>query len=186
MGLLGAGVAGERPPGLSHTESLSQHEKHWPHAGGCRETPTKARLMTISEVLNAAIAGGYHIDGSDGVATSYSGANDEYSAWTRTDNHSTFLIPVQETFLDPAFWQALGQTLGWNTPCDLAITCVHGTEECRRCDGTYWMYQWHCFIQHLANGEAAEAFFARLPVPRRPAARPANPDTDWHRHSTEQ
>ena len=34
--------------------------------------------MDISEVLHAAIVGGYHIDGSDGVATSFSGANSEY------------------------------------------------------------------------------------------------------------
>ena len=45
---------------------------------------------------------------SDGVATVYTGANREYSAWTRTDNHSSFMVPVQESFLDPAFWRAWG------------------------------------------------------------------------------
>ena len=65
--------------------------------------------MTIQEAVNTAVEGGYHIHGSDGVATVYTGANSEYSAWTRTDNHSSFLIPVEETFLDPAFWQALGR-----------------------------------------------------------------------------
>ena len=83
--------------------------------------------MTIQEAINAAVAGGSHIEGSTrGVTYYYSGANREYSAWTRTDTHSSMMIPVHETFLDPAFWYALGQALGWDTPCDLAITCVAG------------------------------------------------------------
>jgi hypothetical protein len=118
--------------------------------------------MTIQKALNTAIAGGYHIEGSGGATYYYSGANNEYSAWTRTDTHSSIMIPVHETFLDPAFWCALGQALGWDTPCDLAITCINGRDECRRCHGAYWMYQWHCFIQHLADGDSPAAFFARL------------------------
>jgi len=119
--------------------------------------------MTIQDAVNTAVAGGYHIHGSDGIATVYTGANSEYSAWTRTDNHSSFMVPVQETFPDPAFWQALGRALGWEAACDLAIICVHGHEECHRCHGSYWMYQWHCFIQHIANGQTPDAFFASLP-----------------------
>ena len=121
--------------------------------------------MTIQEAVNTAVAGGYHIHGSDGIATVYTGANSEYSAWTRTDNHSSFMVPVQETFLDPAFWHALGRALGWDAPCDLAITC--GDETCQRCHGAYWMYHWHCFIQHLADGHPPDAFFARLATPPR-------------------
>jgi hypothetical protein len=122
--------------------------------------------MSIPEAIQTAIAGGYHIPGSDGGVTSYSGANNEFSAWTRTDNQSSFLVPVQETFLDPAFWRALGRVLGWDTPCDLTITCTHGDVECQRCHGSSWMYHWHCFIQHLANGHPPDAFFARLPMPQ--------------------
>ena len=118
--------------------------------------------MMIQEAIDKANEGGYHIHGSDGIATSYIGANDEYSAWTRTDNDSSFMVPVEETFLDPRFWQALGHTLGWSAVCDLAIICVHGEEESRRCRGYYWMYQWHCFIQAIAHGNTPEAFFARL------------------------
>jgi hypothetical protein len=94
--------------------------------------------------------------------TDYEGATNDYSAWTRKDNESSFLVPTEETFLDPHFWQALGRTLGWSERCDLAITCVYGEEECQRCRGYYWMYQWHCFIQAIANGHTLEAFFARL------------------------
>jgi hypothetical protein len=118
--------------------------------------------MTIQEAVNTAVAGGYHIHGSDGIATVYTGANSEYSAWTRTDNHSSFMVPVHETFLDPAFWQALGRALGWEEACELALTCVHGHEECRQCHTYYWMYQWHCFIQQIAHGHTPDAFFASL------------------------
>ena len=107
--------------------------------------------MTIQEAINTANEGGYHIYGSDGMETSYE-ANNECSAWTRKGPLSTFLVPTEETFLDPKFWQALGHALGWSEACDLSMTCVHGHEECRQCHGYYWMYQWHCFIQALATG----------------------------------
>ena len=118
--------------------------------------------MTIEEVLQKATEGGYHIDGSDGTETFYEGANRDFSAWTRKDNGSTFMVAMEETLLDPRFWQALGRALGWSEVCDLVIICVHGEEECQRCRGYYWMFQWHCFIQAIANGNTPEAFFARL------------------------
>ena len=118
--------------------------------------------MTIAEAVTKAVEGGYHVHGSDGIATDFVGANSECSAWTRKDNASTFVVPVEETFLDPRFWQALGRALGWSEACDLTITCVHGHEECRRRPGTYWMYQWHCFIQALAEGNTPEVFFAQF------------------------
>ena len=125
--------------------------------------------MTIQEALNKAVQGGYHIDGSDGIDTYYEGANSEFSAWTRQDNASTFIVPVEETFLDLRFWQALGRALGWQDACDLSISCMHGHEECRRCHGAYWMYQWHCFIQAIADGNTPEVFFANLPASPTPA-----------------
>jgi hypothetical protein len=122
--------------------------------------------MTIAEALKKATEGGYHIHGNDGTETSYEGANSEFSAWTRKDNASTFMVAVEETFLDPRFWQALGRALGWHESCDLSISCVRGEEECQRCRGYYWMYQWHCFIQEIANGKTPKAFFARFASPQ--------------------
>jgi hypothetical protein len=118
--------------------------------------------MTIQEAMNKAVEGGYHIYGSDGMDTDYEGATHDYSAWTRKDNASSFLVPTEETFLDPQFWQALGRALGWREACGLAISCRHGAEEGQRCHGYYWMYQWHCFIQVLADGNTPEVFFAHL------------------------
>ena len=67
--------------------------------------------MTIPEAIEKAVEGGYHIYGSDGMDTSYEGANSEYSVWTRQDNDSSFLVLTEKTFLDPQFWQALGCVL---------------------------------------------------------------------------
>jgi len=118
--------------------------------------------MTTQEAMDKAVEGGYHIDGADGVEIVYIGANDEYSAWTRTDNDSSFMVPVEETFLDPKFWQALGRILGWSKACSLSVSCVHEEEECHSCRGYYWMYQWHCFIQALADGKTPDVFFAHF------------------------
>jgi hypothetical protein len=127
------------------------------------EEVRRSTTMTVQEALNKAVEGGYHIRGSDGMETYYEGATNDYSAWTRKDNESSFLVPTEETFLDPRFWQAFGRALDWNEACDLAITCVHGEEECYSGRGYYWMYQWHCFIQAIADGNTPEAFFAQLP-----------------------
>jgi len=126
------------------------------------EEVRRSTTMTIPEALEKAVEGGYHIYGSDGMDTEYDGANSAYSVWTRKDNESSFIVFTKETFLDPRFWQALGRALGWSERCDLSITCVHGHEECRQCQGYYWMFQWHCFIQALADGNPPDAFFAPL------------------------
>src|SRR5262245_8666207 len=137
-----------------------------------------AQFMTIQEAIDKANEGGYHIYGSDGMDTEYEGATNDYSAWTRKDNDSSFIVPTEETFLDPQFWQALGRTLGWSEACDLAITCVHGHEACRQCHGYYWMHQWHCFIQALADGHTPDAFFAHL------TASQTRSSGTTHRHQT--
>jgi hypothetical protein len=121
--------------------------------------------MTIEQALTIATKGGYHIRGSDGIDTSYEGASNEYSAWTRNDNHSTFMVTVEETFLDPVFWQALGHALGW----DHKLMTVHAMENGRPTMVTksqqHWLAHWHRFIDHLAEGKDAASFFASLALP---------------------
>jgi hypothetical protein len=101
---------------------------------------------------------------SPGGRNYFDGANSEYSVWTIPTTHSSLMIPVQETFLDPYFWQALGRALEWEKPCYVCIACSQGAE-CTVCCGYYWMYQWHCFIQCLAEGKTAESFFETLSTP---------------------
>jgi hypothetical protein len=139
--------------------------------------------MTVQEVIGKAVAGGYHIYGSDGMDTEYEGATNDYSAWTRKDNDSSFLVPTEETFLDLHFWQALGRALGWSEGCDLALLCVHGEEEGQWYRGYYWMFQWLRFIQALADGHTPEAFFAHLPSSQRIASETTNRHQAGRNHS---
>ena len=63
--------------------------------------------MTIQDALTTAVAGGYHVQGSDGVVTVYSGANSDFTLWTRTDNASSFIPTVSETIASlPGFGMA--------------------------------------------------------------------------------
>ena len=118
--------------------------------------------MTVQEALQKATEGGYHVDGSDGVETDYGGANNEYSVWTRKDNASSFIVPVEATFLDPDFWHALGRALAW----DHEVMTVHKVENGRPTvvtrAGQHWRYHWHRFLDFLAEGKTAEHFFATL------------------------
>jgi hypothetical protein len=121
----------------------------------------RRKHMTIEEALKKATAGGYHIYGSDGMDTYYEGASNAYSAWTRKDNASTFVIAVEETFLDPAFWQALGKAVGWSEETE-AVVRYRVTEPA-------WQSYWHRFIDYLAEGNTAESFFEQLPEPEEQA-----------------
>jgi hypothetical protein len=101
----------------------------------------KRAPMTIQEVFQKAVQKGYHVNSFDGVDTYFSGANAEWSVWTRSDNASSFMLRVEETFLDPAFWSS-----------------VFGTEGKERA---------LTLIEHLFEGGSAESFFRKCDGPRR-------------------
>ena len=61
--------------------------------------------MTIAEVLKKATEGGYHINGSDGVEISYIGANDEYSAWTRTEVTDKMQVFAYDALTGQVLWK---------------------------------------------------------------------------------
>jgi len=63
-------------------------------------------------------------------------------AMTQYDYDATVNLIV----LDPLFWQALGKARGWQDD-------YHTTG---------WRRNWHHFIDHLAQGNDAESFFAQL------------------------
>jgi hypothetical protein len=48
--------------------------------------------MTIQEAMHKAVEGGYHINGLDGMATDYAGANSEFSVWTRKPTLSSLSL----------------------------------------------------------------------------------------------
>ena len=72
----------------------SQNETRFPHSRRCREQQEASQSMTIQDALTTAVAGGYHVQGSDGGVTVYSGANSDFTLWTRTDNASSFIPTV--------------------------------------------------------------------------------------------
>jgi hypothetical protein len=128
----------------------------------CDSLKIRLNNMTIQDAIDKASEGGYHLQGSDGVDTEYSGASREYSAWTRQDTKSSFMVAVEETFLDPQFWQALGQGLGW----DQAIKTLHIVDNGRptmvTSTGQSWLSHWHGFVDCLAEGKTPEDYFAQL------------------------
>ena len=110
--------------------------------------------MTIAEAIQHAANHGYRVQSLDGMELFF-GANQEYSVWTRTDNHSSFMTRVEETFLDRQFWRALGEALKWYAS--------DGQRSPQ--DDQPWQTQWHQFLQYLAAGKTAEDFFGQLSAP---------------------
>jgi len=62
-------------------------------------------------------------------------------------------------FLDTAFWEALGRTLGWEGHC--AYRPLRGHEP-RTLRQPMWLSYWHRFNSHLVAGNTPESFFAHL------------------------
>ncbi len=124
--------------------------------------------MTIQDALNTAVAGGYHVQGSDGGVTVYSGAKSDFTLWTRTDNASSFMIPLEETLLDPAFWTAFGRALAREGGLQSGD----------------WKQLWHHFTEHLIQGGTPAAFFQTLAAPSSPAS-PRRGKARSRRHQAE-
>jgi hypothetical protein len=85
-------------------------------------------------------------------------AAEEKAAYkTPVINWRTSAIPWAYKFqilLDPDFWECLGQARHWGS-----AGYYH------REKGDFypaWQYNWHRFIDHLAEGKDAESFFASL------------------------
>jgi hypothetical protein len=82
---------------------------------GFSSVPTKEQRrknMIIEEAVNKATDGGYHINGFDGTEPYYSGTSSHYSAWTRQDNDSSFVVAVVN-FLLIALALFIVKFLGW-------------------------------------------------------------------------
>jgi len=97
--------------------------------------------MTIEQIIKKAIEGGW----------------DKTEMQIEDDQSQT--IDIWElSFLDPKVWEALGKSFGWNK--------YESWMRCINCGGVLdennWLYQWHKFIDHLANGKSAESFFEKF------------------------
>jgi hypothetical protein len=90
--------------------------------------------MTIQEALTKASEGGYQPTFKHHESGMQAGI---------VGLHGFSIIPVNAIFLDPEFWCALGRTLGWHHE-------------------PVWKGYWQRFIDHLAQGNTPESFFATL------------------------
>jgi hypothetical protein len=90
--------------------------------------------MTIQEALTKARAGGYHRDCTHHELGMRAGV---------LGLHAFSTIHVDEFFLDPEFWRALGHSLGWH-------------------EERVWKGYWQRFLDHLIQGHTPASFFATL------------------------
>lgn len=100
--------------------------------------------MTIEQAIQKAIEGGYVI-----------GEGKRYDEFRHKLGQHIHTFPREIGFLDPLFWQSLGKAMGWK---DVGET--YGLPVSMASIG--WLYHWHRFIDHLAEGEDAESFFEKL------------------------
>ena len=93
--------------------------------------------MTIPEAIEKAVGEGYMAPPTwDGYKFSIDG----------------YERPLDSIFLDTSFWLAFGKAMDWReltAPCDRPV-----------CDICHeWLFQWHRFIDVLAQGRSAEEYF---------------------------
>ncbi len=97
--------------------------------------PTNTQQM--KEVIQRAIEGGY------GIEETYTRENKEFL------NRATLQTHWKVLTADPLFWQALRKVEKWG---------YYDNESGK----PMWQYQWHRFIDHLAEGKPTEDFFTKL------------------------
>ena len=84
---------------------------------------------------------------------------------------------IEAILLDPLAWQAVGKTRGWNNQICI---CNHCGVEVESQEITYeethqecnqllswpltWCYEWHLFIDHLADGKSIEEALSKTDV----------------------
>lgn len=71
-------------------------------------------------------------------------------------------IALTSMFLDPAFWRALGKALGWSMEFQDINTMTNASGEFKSAIFPEWLYQWHRFIDHIADEGEPDDFFKEL------------------------
>lgn len=107
----------------------------------------------IKTAIQKAIEGGYLSDKNygdigNGVWIYYpqSEAPDYYMGW-------------KDIILDPLFWQSLGKALGWDYGDFQPLKNMH---QMNVWEGEQWLYEWHRFIDWIAEGKSSDDFFRDL------------------------
>ncbi len=106
----------------------------------------------MEKAIKKAIEGGYRKNDSMVIDGSY------------------FNMIGDRIFLDLEFWQSLGNSLGWNSFSykkrigTSSTSFKTKTIKITRKSGVKrnWVYHWHRFIDHLAEGGTPDEFFDKL------------------------
>jgi hypothetical protein len=67
----------------------------------------------------------------------------------------------KDFLLNPLFWKALGKACGWFYP-DGRSVAKYINNDPKRTQKDLWLWHWHRFIDHLAEGKDEESFFNEL------------------------
>jgi len=117
----------------------------------------------LEQVIEKAIEGGWDSDGFIGEDYFPNGYCDvSVVIWsftvslqrTRKDGTGGRWVAIgnlNEFFLDPDFWEALGKTERWASQY---------ADDGGEYEG--WLANWHSFLDHLADGKDPESFFKEL------------------------
>jgi hypothetical protein len=66
-------------------------------------------------------------------------------------------------WIDPLFWQSLGKAMGWKRhPIVQKFSKPVAPDRPNFDSAEEWLYHWHRFIDHLAEGKTIEEFFGTL------------------------
>lgn len=110
--------------------------------------------MTIETAIKKAIEGGWRSDDPMVVDGSERYVN---------------MVGYEKILLDPTFWQCLGKAMGWTKQTQEVQLDGFNLEAMNNgCSSTTkdieynWLYYWHRFIDHLADGGDANSFFKNL------------------------
>jgi hypothetical protein len=88
--------------------------------------------------------------------------DDQRDQWFISDGDGGHDIPsLSEFFLDPSFWQALGNATGWFNE-DGQSVAKYRLNNPKHTEYPLHLYHWRHFIDHLGEGKDAESFFSTL------------------------
>ncbi len=116
-------------------------------------------MKHIEKAIRDAVEEGWHPDGfsPESVILDEFDGEIAYISLYGGDEHEELELHLEQIFLDPAFWQALGKARGWGES-NLAAGSVS--------DGLWPISWWKIyavnFFQHIMDGDDAESFFATL------------------------
>ncbi len=111
--------------------------------------------MTIEQAIKKAIEGGW-----DSKAGPLFSADEFWATFMgKTEADGFDNQPTAGIFLDPSFWQSLGKAMGWEDGTEVRLQWMNDSLPL---GDTHWLYQLHCFIDHLAAGKSPKDFLKQL------------------------